>query len=414
MTTGRVGSGPGATTARAGDPRRTLAILGILLVAANLRAAITVVGPLVGDVQTDLGLSSSEASILVALPVLMFAAFSPAVPRLVARIGMARTDVLALTVLAAGVLLRSVPWAPALWGGTLLLGAGIATLNVVLPAMVKRDFPQHTGRLTGWYAAVQALFAAFASGLAVPLAGLTTATWRLSFGVWAGLALVAAAVLLPRAVRDRPHRTPSDVRAGTTPGGTAGPWRSPWRSAVGWQLTAYMGLQSTFFYCVLTWWPSIERADGVSRLTAGAHQGVMLMVGIGMSVVAGRLVQRSRGGQQGPVLLFTCASLLAVVGQLLAPGLALAWVLLLGVGTSGSLVMALTMIGLRAGSHGQATALSGMVQGLGYALAAVGPFALGALYDATGAWTVPLVVLLVLKVPELVAAVLAARPRTIG
>jgi CP family cyanate transporter-like MFS transporter len=126
-----------------------LLIVGILLVAANLRAAITVVGPLLGDVRGDLYISAAAASALISLPVLCFAVFSPITAPIANRLGMERTLGLALALLTVGILARSAPYTPALWTGTVVLGIAIAAMNVVLPALLKRDFPSRAGRLTG-------------------------------------------------------------------------------------------------------------------------------------------------------------------------------------------------------------------------------------------------------------------------
>lgn len=194
--------------------RISLPVLGIILVAANLRAALTTVGPVLSDIQDDLGLTSSAASYLVSLPLLGFAVISPVAPLLARRFGLERIVAIALAVLATGLLLRSTPPDALLWLGTALIGMAIAVLNVVLPAWVKRDFPTSIGQVTGTYAAVQSGVAAIASGVAVPVAGLSALGWRLPLGMWAGLALIALGVLLPM-LRKRPAPTAPSA-TGTT------------------------------------------------------------------------------------------------------------------------------------------------------------------------------------------------------
>ncbi|GAB2476247.1 MFS transporter [Xylanimonas ulmi] len=379
-----------------------------MAIAANLRAAITVVGPLADDVAADLALSAAQVSLLVSMPLVCFGAFALVAPRLTARWGVETTSVVALAALAVGVVARSAPWVPALWGGTLLVGAGIATLNVALPAMVKRDFPAHVGRMTGVYSATQSTFAAVAAVVAVPLAGVHPSGWRLAFGVWAGLALVAIGLVAPQL---RGARRPDARAAAAVPPA----WRPPWRSALGWQVACYMGLQSTFYYSVITWWPSVEADGGVGAGAAGAHQGVLQVVGIVASLVAGRLIDRSRPrGQSRLVVVFSSLSTLAVVGQLVAPGWWAAWIMLLGAGTAAVFVTGLSFFGLRAEHHAQAAALSGMAQAFGYGLAALGPVTIGALHDVTQGWTWPLLALLALKVPEVACGVLAGRARVVG
>lgn len=387
--------------------RRGLVLAGIMLVAANLRAGITVVGPLLGEVQHDLGFSAVAASALIALPLLCFAVFSPVVPPIATRLGMERTLATALAVLAAGLIVRSLPAVALLWIGTVLIGVAIATMNVLIPALLKRDFPEQVSRLTGMFSAVSAVVAATASATAVPIAGMTDLGWRLSFGVWAGVALISLGVFLPQLANRTLPRQSHSAALDAHPGGK----RSPWTSALGWQVTVFMGLGSTFFYSVLTWWPSIEEDHGATAALAGGHQGIMQVFSIGGSLLAATVLHRMRRNQIGAVALFVPLSMIAVVGQLSAPALAVLWNALLGLSIGGSIVIALAMFALRTRDHAQAAALSGMAQSIGYLFAACAPMAFGAVYEATGSWTLPLLVLLGLQVVSLVVGMLAARAR---
>ncbi|GAA4384173.1 MFS transporter [Tsukamurella soli] len=390
--------------------RRGLVIAGILLVAANLRAGITVVGPLLGEVKTDLHLPSTAVSALIGLPLLCFAVCSPVVPYIAARWGMERALGASLALLAAAIVLRSVPWGPALWIGTAGLGIAIATMNVLLPALLKRDLPHEATRLTGVYSAVQSATAAAASAVAVPLAGVTDHGWRLAFGVWAGLALIALGGFLPQLRTRATSRQDVAAAPQSHPAGQS----SPWRSALGWQVTVFMGSQSLFYYTVLTWWPTIEEAHGTSAARAGLHQGIMQVFSIGGSLLATALLHRLPKDQRPAILLLVPMVAVAVVGQLTLPGAALAWNALLGTAIGGIIVIALALFTLRTGHHGSAAALSGMAQSVGYLLAAAGPTLIGALHDAAATWTVPLIALLVLLAVEFVAGILATRDRTLA
>lgn len=384
--------------------RRVLVALGILVLGANLRAALTTVGPLLDDVRGDLHLSATTASALVSLPVLCFAVFSPVAPVLARRLGLERALGAALVVLAGGVVLRSVPWLPGLWLGTVLLGCAIATLNVLLPALVKRDFPHAVGRATGAYSVAQSLFAALGAGIAVPVAGTTEHGWRLAFGMWAGLALIGLAVLAPQLTRRTLPMEPAPHEA-------RGP--SPWRSLRAWQVTLFLGTQSVLYYTVITWWPSVEESHGVASGAAGAHQSVLQVFGILGNVAAGAAIQRRHEDQRAIVVPLVAIASLGIAGELVAPGLSLLWCALLGIGTGGSIVLALALFGLRTRHHGTSASLSGMAQSAGYLIASAGPLLIGALHDATGAWTLPLVFLLALQAVQLTAGWLASRPGTI-
>lgn len=383
-----------------------LVVAGILLVAGNLRAGITTVGPVLTDIEDDLGISSSAASFLVSLPLLAFAVVSPLVPRLAHRFGLERVIAVGLAVLATGLLARSTPPVALLWIGTLLTGIAIAVLNVVLPALVKRDFPTKIGQVTGAYSAVQSGCAAIAAGVAVPVAGLTALGWRLPLGMWAGLALLAVAVVLPQLRRGNSTSTvvaaPVIARAP----------RPVWRRALAWQVAAFMGLQSTVYYVLVTWLPSIEQDAGISGATAGSHLLFFNVFGIAGSLVCSALLVRLRD-QRVLGVLIPATLLIAVTGILIAPGLTGVWACIAGVGGGASIVLSLSLFGLRTRHHTTAASLSGMAQSVGYILAALGPVAVGALHDATGSWTPALTMLIVVNVAMLWAGVLAGRDRTV-
>lgn len=399
-----VNHGARATPSRVLRPG--LVLVGVLLVAANLRAAITTVGPVLAEVQQALRLSSVEASVLVSLPLLAFAAISPLAPPLARRIGIEPALAGALGLLAVGIALRSVPGQAALWCGTALLGVAIAVLNVVLPALVKRDFPMRIGQITGTYSSVQAVFAALAAGVAVPIAGPGESGWRLAFGVWVGLALIALAVFAPQLRRStRPVAlAPSAEHAARG--------RSPWGTMLGWQVTVFMGLQSVLYYVLVTWLPSIERAGGVPAAAAGVHQLLYNALGILGSLGAAVLIPRT-GGQRAIATVAPGFYLVAVLGLLAEPRLGALWASLAGIAAGATIVLALSLFGLRTAHHSQAAALSGMAQSLGYVLAAAGPVVVGAMHDASGRWAPALTMLAVISLVLVGVGFLVSRRRII-
>lgn len=403
---------PTPTTRRALSP--ALVLVGLLLVAGNLRAGITTVGPVLADIERDLGLTSTAASVLVSLPLLAFAVVSPFAPRLARRVGLEWALGLGLIGLAVGLVLRSLPGLALLWGGTALIGVAIAILNVVLPALVKRDFPTRIGQITGSYSAVQSLFAALAAGVAVPVAGMSALGWRLPLGMWAVLAVVALAVLAPQLRRHTVVARSQDdvsVTAHDLDGGAR--WRSPWRSALGWQVTAFMGMQSVAFYVFITWLPSIETAAGVSAGEAGLHQLFLNGFGIVGSIGCSFLIPRFRD-QRLLAMIAPALIIVSAAGILIAPQLSGIWTSVTGVAGGASIVLALSFFGLRTSHHSQAAALSGMAQTVGYSFAAAGPIAAGALHDATGSWTPALAVVIVLQALLVVVGAFAGRARVVG
>lgn len=352
--------------------------IGLMLVAASLRAGITGVGPLLDRTQADFGLSAVAAGLVNALPLIAFAVASPLVPRLVVGYGPERALVLALVVIVVGSAVRWLPSVVALFAGTALLGSGIAVGNVVLPALVKRDFPDSIGLLTSVYATVMGTVAGIASGVVVPLSDAVPGDWRTALACWGLLVVPALLVWVPKAIRNGP-----------TPAMRDGGGRLPVRSSIAWAVTAFMGLQSASFYVMVTWGPSVFHHAGVAPATAGWLLFVHQVVG----VISGLLVpplQRRLRDQRG--LAVGCASLIATgyLGLLLWPAGAVVWSVVVGIGSGGSLVLALGFMSLRAHDPTAAAGLSAMAQSGGYAIAAVGPFVFGALHSVTGGWVVPL------------------------
>jgi CP family cyanate transporter-like MFS transporter len=402
---------PDTATAPATRQASWMLLLGILLIAANLRPSITAVGPVLDDISSSLGLTNGVASVLVSIPLLAFGVFSPVAPWIARRLGLEGALAAALALLAVATVVRSLPWTPALWIGTALLGAAIAVMNVALPSLVKHDFPNRVGQITGLYAAVLSGVSAIAAGLAVPIAAFAPDGWRLSLGVWAVLAVVGVGALAPqlrRSVRRREPRPPVEFPPVT---GGPRPYRSPWTSAIGWQVTIFMGVQSIVYFTLITWLPSIEQSTGVSPATAGLHQFLLNTAAIVGSLLTAAAVHR-RADDQRPVAAAAAVLLaIGVAGELAAPSLAALWVCVMGLGSGASIALALSLFVLRARHARQATELSGMAQSIGYLLAAGGPFAIGMMHDATGSWTVALVAILALVATQLVVSLLAARNR---
>ena len=158
-----------------------------VLAAFNLRPAISSVGPLLEEVRHGLGMSPTVAGALTSLPALCFAIAGTGAPRLARRLG---TDVVvaaAMVVLAAGLALR-----PIVGGGEIgflafsaVALAGIGVANVVMPALVKRHFPDRIGAFTGLYSMALTFGAAVAAAVSVPLANRFGGSWRVSLALWA-------------------------------------------------------------------------------------------------------------------------------------------------------------------------------------------------------------------------------------
>lgn len=384
---------PAADRARSARPVVSVGlVVAICLVAANLRTTLTGVGALLPEIERGSGLSSSWGGLLSTLPLLTFAATSPLVARASHRWGSARLLVASLGVLAVGTVVRSLPSVVFLFTGTVILSAAIAFGNVLLPALIRRSVPAHRIQgVSALYVTVMGLMAAVSSGVSAPLAHTVPGSWRTALA-W-GVAFTVAAFLawLPRMRGDKPQ---------ASTGGTHSP--VPWRSRLAWQVTFFMGLQSLAFYTAVAWLPSILIDRGTSSTTAGWMLFYYQVVSLASSSLL-PLLTRGRHDQRWTA---AGASVLVAGGftvLVAAPALTVLACTLLGLGGGACLVLALTVQSQRAGSSGEAAALAGMAQSIGYLVAAAGPLLLGILHDTTHSWTLPLSVLAVLGIATAVA-----------
>ncbi|GAA2125692.1 CynX/NimT family MFS transporter [Actinomadura napierensis] len=393
------------TSATSPVPRALTAwsLVGLVLLTINLRAAITGISPLLGDLRDAFGLSGVEVGVLTTLPVLCLGAFASLAPVLARRVGAETAIAGSLVLITAGILLRVAASPLSLFVGTVLAGAGIAMGNVLLPAVIKRAFPRRVGSLTGLAMMLMAASGAVAAGLAVPLDG--AGGWRLALAVWAVPSLVAALAWGPLAVHGRRSPAPAEPAAPAAAPAEGSLLRSP----VAWYVAVFMGLASLMFYVLMSWLPEIMQDAGYADATAGMMVSTMMIVGIPLGFAVPVVAARLRD-QRAVVAGVALAMVVGIGGLLLAPAAGWAWVVLLGIGTGSAFPLAYTLLSLRSPSAAVAGRLSGMAQTGGYLLAGFGPFAMGVLHSATGGWHVPLTLVLALVVPELVFGLLAARP----
>ncbi|MFE0333278.1 CynX/NimT family MFS transporter [Streptomyces sp. NPDC058955] len=382
---------------------------GIVLASLNMRVALASVAPLVGEIAGAFGLSSTAGSLITSIPVLFLGLGALVAPWLGRRFGAERTVLAALLLLAGGILLRLLPSVTALYGGGVLVGTAIALLNVLMPGLIKRDFPDRAATMTSVYTGAMVAGATVAAAAAVPLEEALGGGWQGSLGSWSLLAVVAAVAWLPQVLIAR-GRTGHEVRA--VPAAGAAPVRV-WRSALAWQVTLFMGLQSLWSYVLIAWMPTIFTDHGMSRSEAGvvfAFNNLIQVAGaFAVPLLAGR-----RRSQRPLVVLVTTLVAAGYAGLLVAPAEgAWLWSAVLGVGQGGALGLALTLIVLRTKDAPTAARLSGMAQTVGYLMAAVGPLAAGALHQATGSWTLPISLVLGVCAAAAGVGLLAARDRTV-
>lgn len=391
-----------ASRRSAGNP--LLLIAGILVIATALRAPVTGVPPLIGMIREQLALNSTAAGMLITLPLLAFAVVSLFAAGLARRYGLERTLFGALLLIAGGIAARTLGSAWSLYLGTAVIGSGIAIGNVLLPSLLKRDFPQRVAGLTSAYVLTMSLAAGLASAIAIPLANLSDATWRFSTGCLLLVPLAGALLWLPQLAN---HTTPAATTAHAPHGGRL------WHSALAWQVTLYLGINSFVFYVGVSWLPAILREAGYSAERAGTLHGLLQLMSAGPALFLAPVVRRMKD-QRAAAFCSAAASFVALAGLIAAPGWATLWIVLLGLGTGGGIILGLAFVGLRASHAQQAAALSGMAQCVGYLFAASGPALMGALHDALGGWGVALGVCAALCVAMAVTGLYAGRAIQIG
>ena len=376
-----VPAAPAAAPASSGARTRLL-VLGMALLAVNLRPAVVAVAPLTSRIRAGTGLSTAGVSLLTTLPLLCFGVFALVAPRLGRRVGLERALAVAITMLVAG----------------------IAIENVLLSGLVKRDLSHRTGLMMGLYSVMLSTGATAAAGLTVPLDDGLHVGWRGALALWGIPAAVAALVWIPVALRG--HTPPADA-----PGRTLA--SAVWRSRLAWWVAAFMASQSVIFYSLNAWLPTLLQDHGVSATTAGGMLAVFNFTGIAAGLTMPSWATRLPN-QRRPIALTAAAFLVGLVGLLVAPRAgAWAWMVVLGVAQGAGISLGLTLFVLRTRSASASAELSGMAQTVGYLVAALGPLTVGVLHGLEGGWTAGLLELLAVSCVLLVAGWAAGADRAI-
>lgn len=380
-----------------------LLLIGVILVSTNLRGPFTSVGSLIPMIRDDLGISNALAGSITTLPLLAFALISPFAPKIANRIGMEWTIALSLVLLIAGVVIRSLGAIIFLFTGTFFIGLAIAIGNVLIPGIIKMNYPLKIGLMTGIYAIFMNMFGALGSGISVPLASVGTFGWRGALGVWAILAVLSLLIWLPQLNSQR-HRQ-VNVETGAK--------NNLWRSPLAWKITLFMGSQSLIFYTLITWLPDILYANGYNPNSAGWMLFLMQFAIIPFTFIIPVIAEKMRN----QVILSLVTGLLFIIGLggLLQGNLMLTplWVILLGIAGGSAFSLSMMFFTLRTKDGKEAAELSGMAQSFGYLLAAVGPVLVGSLHDVSAGWTIPLSLLIFISVILLIVGMLSGKERQI-
>lgn len=380
--------------------RPALVGVGIMLVAFNLRPALTTVGPILEAIRATTGLSTAGAAILNTLPVLCIGLACALGPVVIRRLGADRGVLLAVAVVALGSGLRGLGGLAPLFVGACLAAMGIGLAGVLLPGLVKRDFPARVGLMTGLYTMVLCLGAAAGAGLSVPLAQSVDG-WSPALGLWGVPALVATLAWLPFA-RSADPAAPS-VR------------RPPlWRDTLAWQVTGFMGLQSSLAYIMFGWLPVLLHDRGLSAVDAGFVASLMSLGQAPAALLVPTLAARARD-QRPFVAGLLAVAVVALLALAIGPvDLVRPFGMVLGFGIGGLFGLGLTLIVLRARDAAATASLAAMSQSVGYTLAALGPLGFGLAHDLTGRWGASVGLFCAIAFGALLFGLGAGRDRKVG
>ena len=380
-----------------------LLIIGVILIGANLRVPLTSAGSLVSFIRDDFGISNAQAGVITTLPLIAFALLSPFAPKIANRIGMERTIAVSLVLLLAGVLTRSTGSIELLFTGTLMIGLAIAVGNVLMPGIVKMNFPHKIGLMTGLYAIVMNMFGALGSGLSIPIAASGGFGWQGSLIIWSALTVLTIIVWLPQVTKK--HQKNTRLRNQKI-GGLL-------RSPLAWTITIFMGAQSLIFYTLITWLPTILTANGYDIELAGWGVFIFQFASIPFTFIIPVIADKMKN--QVPIALISSLMIITGIVGLLAglSNLSLLWIILLGIGNGSAFSLSMMFFTLRSRDGYEAAELSGMAQSFGYLLAAFGPVLVGGLQDMTGSWTLPLLMMSIIAVIMLVTGIASGKNKQV-
>jgi len=395
-----------STSSHLPSPRFTfwLVLCAMVLLATNMRAPIVALGAIAPVVQEALDISEFQIGWLGAVPMLSFAVGALISPAIAKRFGLENTLIAMIGLLTTGMMIRTViPTWTGFLVGTLLLTLAIGFANTLAAPVIKQRTPKHIPLITGLFSLIMTVTAGIVSGVVLPLS--ERVGWQWALGGWTILGVFALLIWL--LLRVRLGSSNHQPIVSTDPDASD---ISMWRTAFAWQIAVFMGLQSLLFYTVASFLPSIWVSKGLSAVSAGQMGSVFQFMAPISILSLTWLINRGRPIQA----LAVFAAVLNVIGVLgvsyLSTELAWLWSALMGIGCSAIFTLSMMLFSLRTYTTNQSSELSGMAQAVGYLIAFFGPLGTGWLHEATGSWSVPLFIMLILMIANVVIAWLVSRP----
>lgn len=382
-------------------------VLGIIFFAANLRAPITSVGPVIGEISEYLSLSKTAAGLITTIPLLAFGIMSGLVPKISERYGMELILLLSLIILGIGLGVRSLGVISPLYIGSILIGIAITFGNVLMPAFIKVNFPKSIGSIMGIYTVAMILSAALAGGFSIKIGKWTNIGWQASIGIWIILAIIGAMLWLPQLKNKKSKQDAEQAKSEKLK-------INLYKSKIAWAITIFMGLQSLLFYCYSAWLPKVTQDWGLPAEAAGWIPSYIQFAQLPVTFIGSIIATRMRN----QVLLSGITGISTILGitgfLIFKTQFILTWCILLGIGSGLAFTLCMLFFVLRTQSTLQAAKLSGMAQSIGYLIAATGPPIFGAIFDLYSSWTLSFLFLLFLSIVLLITGLMAGKDRYIS
>jgi len=389
------------------DKGKIAAFAAILFIALNLRGPFTSLAPVLGQIMESLSLSASVAGALTALPLLTFAFFSPLAAALSRKLGLYPSLLIALFSIAVGIVLRSYGAEVTLYLGTILIGAGIATGNVLLPVVVKVNFPMRIATITSLYVFTMGIGSALSASLMVPFSNISIANldgWQTALLFNILFPILAIAICLPLVLNNN-QQIQRKKQNKTTVGQLL-------KCPIAWQVTLGIGLNSFTFYSFAGWLPKILSDQGYSEIDAGYIYGLLQFSTMLPGLLLLPILSKS-SSQRTLITMCAFSVFVSLIGMVYFSQLTLLWVGLFGLSNCATFIIAISFVGMRTANPGQAAALSGLSQSIGYGLAATGPSLIGYLHTKTDSWTVPVLTIAAISLFCIAFVNLAARDKKV-
>ncbi|SNJ83969.1 CynX/NimT family MFS transporter [Streptococcus pneumoniae] len=367
---------------------------GIILIGVSLRTPFTVLPIILGNISQGLEVEVSSLGVLTSLPLLMFTLFSPFSTQLAQKIGLEHLFTYSLFFLTIGSLIRLINL-PLLYLGTLMVGASVAVINVLLPSLIQANQPKKIGFLTTLYVTSMGIATALASYLAVPITQASS---------WKGLILLLTLLCLATFLVWLPNHRYNHRLAPQTKQKSQ---IKVMRNKQVWAIIIFSGFQSLIFYTVMTWLPTMSIHAGLSSHEAGFLTSILSLISIPFSMTIPSLTTSlSTRNRQ---LMLTLVSLAGVVGisMLFFPiNNFIYWLaihLLIGTATSALFPYLMVNFSLKTSAPEKTAQLSGLSQTGGYILAAFGPTLFGYSFDLFHSWVPSVAALLLIDILMTVA-----------